>query len=110
MSTAEVLALYRRYGIDGTEGGPEGTGTAPQGGLATVAGAQNAPRVPKAETAVVWRLHPDNTLEPVQVSLGITDHAFTEVNAVLKGQLKEGDEVVIRSVVNKTSALGSLRR
>src|SRR6516225_5052927 len=34
MTTAEVLALYRRYGIDGTEGGPEGTGTAPQGGLA----------------------------------------------------------------------------
>ena len=30
-------------------------------------------------TAVVWKLHPDNTIEPVKVSLGITDHAYTEV-------------------------------
>jgi HlyD family secretion protein len=109
ISAPDVLALYQRYGIDGAENASEAAGPA-QGGLATVAGVQGAPRAPKAETAVVWKLHPDNTMEPVKISLGITDHAFTEVNALLKGQLKEGDEVVIRSVVNKTSGLGSLRR
>jgi hypothetical protein len=49
-------------------------------------------------------------MEPVKVSIGITDHAFTEVLAVLKGELKEGDAVVIRSVVSKSQAPGALRR
>jgi hypothetical protein len=53
-------------------------------------------------------LRPDKGLEPVKVSLGITDHAFTEVVAVLNGQLREGDEVVIRSVVPKNQAPGTL--
>jgi hypothetical protein len=52
----------------------------------------------------------DNTMEPVKVSLGITDHAYTEVSAVLKGELNEGDDVIIRSVAPKPSALGGIRR
>ena len=44
------------------------------------------------------------------MSLGITDHAFTEVLAVLKGELKESDALVIRSVVPKNQAPGTLRR
>jgi len=39
-----------------------------------------------------------------------TDHAYTEVSSVLKGELQEGDDVIIRSVAPKTSALGALRR
>jgi hypothetical protein len=68
------------------------------------------PREPKAETAVVWELHPDNTMEPVTVSLGITDHAYTEITAVLKGELKEGDDVIIRSVTSKPQAPGTIPR
>jgi hypothetical protein len=49
-------------------------------------------------------------MEPVKVSLGITDHAYTEVGALLKGELKEGDDVIIRSVVSKTPAPGGIRR
>ena len=49
-------------------------------------------------------------MEPVKVSLGITDHSYKEVAAVLKGQLKEGDELVVRSVVPKSQAPGTLRR
>jgi HlyD family secretion protein len=106
----EILALYKRYGIDGEEGQQAGgySGTAPAGDPGV--SSQNQPRAPKAETAVIWKLHSDNTMEPVKVSLGITDHAFTEVTAVLKGQLKEGDDLVIRSVVAKSQALGSIRR
>src|ERR1700733_8687157 len=63
----------------------------------------------KAETAVVWKLHPDKTMEPVKVSLGITDHAYTEVSSVLKGELKESDDVIIRSVVPKGQTLGGIR-
>ena len=49
-------------------------------------------------------------MEPMKVSLGITDHAFTEITAVLKGQLKEGDDLIIRSVVAKGQTLGGIRR
>jgi hypothetical protein len=54
-------------------------------------------------------LHPDKTIEPVKVSLGITDHAYTEVSSVLKGELKESDDVIIRSVVPKGQTLGGIR-
>jgi hypothetical protein len=56
---------------------------------------------------VVWKLHADNTMEPVKISLGITDHSYTEVTGVLKGELKEGDELIIRSVAPKSSAPGN---
>jgi hypothetical protein len=49
-------------------------------------------------------------MEPVEVSLGITDHAFTEVRAVLKGTLKESDNVVVRSISSKPAAPGTVRR
>jgi hypothetical protein len=49
-------------------------------------------------------------MEPVKVSLGITDHAYTEVRALLKGELKEGEEVIIRSVAPKSQAPGGIRR
>ncbi len=106
MSTEEILALYKQYGIEGSEKTEAGDDPAGAGTTAT----QNPPRAPKAETAVVWRLHPDNTMEPVKVSLGITDHAFTELRAVLKGDLKQGDDVIIRSVTSKTPVPGGIRR
>jgi hypothetical protein len=71
---------------------------------------QNLPRLPKAENAVVWKLRADNSMEPVKVSLGITDHAYTQVNAVIKGELKDGEALIIRSVTSKTQAPGTLRR
>jgi HlyD family secretion protein len=104
----EVLALYKRYGIEGVQS--DDHSVAAEGGMPAGTGPQNLPRAPKAETAVVWKLHPDNTMEPVKVSLGITDHAYTEVSSVLKGELKEGDDVIIRSVVPKAQVLGGLRR
>ena len=107
MATEEILALYKRYEIEGVQSVDH---SAAESGTTASAGAQNLPRAPKAETAVVWKLHPDKTMEPVKVSLGITDHAFTEVSAVLKGELKEADDVIIRSVVPKGQTLGGLRR
>jgi HlyD family secretion protein len=115
MSPEEILALYKQYGIDGGERTQASADTA----MAAVgahnatqpgAGEQSPPRAPKMDSAVVWKLHAGNSMEPVKVSLGITDHAFTEVSAVLKGQLKEGDEVVIRSIVSQSQAPGGIRR
>jgi HlyD family secretion protein len=109
MPAEEVLALYQRYGIEDGEG-QRGADSAAEESGAQARAAQNMPRAPKAETAVVWKLHPDNSMEPVKVSLGITDHAYTEANAILKGELKEGDDVIIRSVTSKTPAPSGIRR
>jgi HlyD family secretion protein len=116
MSAEEILAIYKQYGIDGSEqkqAAEESAASgivAGHGGQAAGATTENPSRVPRKDSAVVWKLHPDNTMEPVKVSLGITDHAYTEVSAVQKGALKEGDDVVIRSVASKSQGLGGIRR
>lgn len=110
MTTEEILALYKHYGIEGDGERQVGDDSAPAGAASTGGGAQNLPRAPKAESAVVWKLHPDKTMEPVKISLGITDHAFTEIDAVQKGELKPGDDVIIRSVTPKNQAPGGVRR
>src|SRR5579863_7611404 len=111
MTAEEILAIYNQYGIEGGEqksaaDDPVAVSKVAQTGAAP----QNPPRVPKRDSAVVWKLHADNTMEPVKVSLGITDHAYTEVSGLLKGQLKEGDDVIIRSVAPKSQAPGGIRR
>jgi HlyD family secretion protein len=111
MAPEDILAIYKQYGIDGNEklqaaADPTPAGGGPQANSEN----QNAPRAPRAESAVVWKLHADNTMEPVKISLGITDHAYTQVGAVVKGELKEGDALIIRSVVPKSQAPGTLRR
>ncbi len=111
MTSEEILAIYKHYGIENGEhlqGGQVAAmaNSGPPSGSATTA----LPRAPKADSAVVWKIHPDNTMEPVKVSLGITDHAFTEVTAMLKGELKEGEDLIIRSAVAKGQTLGGIRR
>jgi HlyD family secretion protein len=111
MAPEEILAIYKQYGIDGNEklqaaADPPVPGRGPQASGEN----QNAPRGPRSESAVVWRLRADNTMEPVKISLGITDHAYTQVASVIKGELKEGDGLIIRSVVPKTQTPGTLRR
>jgi HlyD family secretion protein len=111
MTPEEILAVYRQHGIEGGEREvvTRSSGVVQAAGQPSPA-QSNPPRTPKGDTAVVWKLRSDNALEPVKVSLGITDHAFTEVVGVLKGQLREDDALVIRSVVPKNQGLGTLRR
>jgi HlyD family secretion protein len=110
MTTEEVLAIYKQYGIEVDQKQSASADAAAERSVAQGGGTGNLPRKPKADSAVVWKLHADNTMEPVKVSLGITDHAYTEVASVLKGELKEGDDVVIRSIVAKTPTPGGIRR
>lgn len=78
MDAAELQALYDHYGIVD----------------------QGAARR-SADNAVVWKLH-GGDLEPVQIALGITDHAYTALLQVIKGELKEGDAVVTGMSVAKS--------
>jgi HlyD family secretion protein len=118
LSPEEVQAIYVRYGIkEGGAGGPAqdaDSTTAParigaSTGRPGRGAGQGPARAPRPETAVAWKLHPDNSLEPVLVALGITDHAFTEVTAVLTGALREGDRVVTRSVRSGPAGPGAVR-
>src|SRR5882762_2548974 len=105
MSPEEIVRLYQQYGIDEKE-----LEAATQSTQAAGAAESNITRVPRATRAIIWKLRANNTMEPVEVSLGITDHAFTEVRAVLKGNLKESDNVVVRSISTKPAAPGTVRR
>jgi HlyD family secretion protein len=94
LSPEEVRALYAKSGIEAEQSAE--AAAAPAGGK----------RPARAERAVVWQLRAGETIEPVEVSLGITDHAYTEVRKVLHGALKPGDEVVTTAVTSKSGGPG----
>jgi HlyD family secretion protein len=90
----EILALYRRHGID------EAGGTAEHGAKAAAASGSQDP----APTAVVWKLVDGSDEQPVELELGITDHAFTAATRVRAGKLKAGDALVTRSIQPKSNS------
>jgi HlyD family secretion protein len=80
LSPEKIRSLYTKYGIDAEK-----------------------PQSPsRHEGAVVWKLRRDGSIEPVKISIGITDHAFTQILADPGGALKEGDDVVTAAVAPKT--------
>ena len=103
LTADQVRALYKQYGLisgnqqgqqaDASEGAPPKRGgqRGSGDGQDSAAAAQRTPRI---DVSVVWKLHPDKSLEPVRIRTGITDHTITEVAQVLKGNLNPGDELV----------------
>jgi HlyD family secretion protein len=115
----DAQAILAKYGM----GHGQGAGVTPTGGTKSSSGAQgqaqrkgsddpSADKMPssrevKPESATVWKLRQDGTIEPVRLRIGITDRTVTEVKDVLKGELKEGDQLVIgSSAVSRTAAAG----
>jgi HlyD family secretion protein len=92
LSVDEIRALYLKYGLEDTSGQ-----TGASGRTKTTGG---------TELATVWKRHADNSLEPVELTPGITDHAFTEVKSVVKGRLAPGDDVVTGSLAAGASGQG----
>ncbi|MGA7853030.1 MAG: efflux RND transporter periplasmic adaptor subunit [Candidatus Acidiferrales bacterium] len=111
MTAEQVLAIYKQYGIEAGDESQAPDDPAARGHNSPApAATQNSSDGPATETAIIWKLRADNSIEPVEVSLGITDHAFTEVIAVLKGELKVGNELVVRSVAPNSQGFGGLPR
>lgn len=69
-----------------------GTATGSTTNRGTKTGA-NSQRQQQGDVATVWKIRGDKTLERVQIRPGITDHTYTEVAQVLKGDLKPGDQL-----------------
>ncbi len=124
LKAEEIRALLQKYGLgeqanaqlasDSSTGGVVGKQNRARtpGQAGGGAGAEQG-RTPRLDVAVLWKLHADNTLEPVRIRTGITDHTITEVAEILKGELKEGDELVTGSMTaSKTSGpgMGAQRR
>lgn len=91
-----IRALYAKFGVDAREP-REGTREASTG----------AAREPRAESAVVWKQLGDGSVEPVELVLGITDHAYTEVAKDISGDVKPGDDLVTSSITSKSTAPGA---
>jgi HlyD family secretion protein len=106
-SPEEIREIYKARGISVDEPRTGAEEKAAAGGpSAPAALAKSA----SAASAVVWKLLPDGRLDPVQVSLGITDHSYTQVTRVAHGALEPGQELVIRSIVSKSQVPGGIRR
>jgi HlyD family secretion protein len=112
MPAEQVQSLYHKYGIavSQTQQAPHTAATPgqePGGGTKehSVPAGNNA-----SDTAVVWKLLPDKSLQPLQVHVGLTDHTFT---ALTSGDLKPGDELVTGATTAKAAAgpsMGGQRR
>ena len=98
-SLETIKDLYAKAGID------EGTSAVEK--ATDSEKAKDAPsRAGRAEGAVVWKLGAGQSLVPVKVALGITDHTFTEMTKVVVGSLAPGDEVVTSSTQSKSAPPG----
>jgi HlyD family secretion protein len=94
LTPQEIRALYAKYGIKDGQGQGEARPRQreqPGGGSDSDA---PQPRTQRANHAILWKLRPDKTLEPVHVRTGITDRTVTELVGVLEGSLNDGDVLV----------------
>ena len=96
----QLHAMYVKAGIRDDSAAHPG-GDSAQGSVRIGVGGRDAtqPRAGAAEQGIVWKRHPDNSLEPAAIALGITDHATSEVVAVTGGTLQAGDEVITGAAV-----------
>jgi HlyD family secretion protein len=123
LKAEEIRVLLQKYGLDDTAQGQTANST--DSGAAGKQLRAHTPdqqgggndasqgRTPRLDIALLWKVRPDSTLEPVRIRTGITDHTVTEVAEILKGELKEGDELVTGSMTaGKTSGpgMGAQRR
>jgi HlyD family secretion protein len=96
LSPEDMRALYAKTHITDDEAAPS-----------RAADSTRRPPTGNGEIAVVWKMLPDRTISPVQIALGLTDHAFTEMRSVLAGALQPGDQVVTGALVAKAQLPGA---
>jgi HlyD family secretion protein len=112
LAPAAVQALYVRYGLAKGRAATPSVDATPRVAMASEphskgVGTGDTSAQPVGDRAIVWKLVSENTIVPVEVALGITDHAYTEVTAVLAGDLRPGDDLVTTAVGSKPTAPGA---
>jgi len=103
----KVQELYNKYGIVAPQssqmprvpgGHPEQAGKGSRDRAVATSVANGG-----SDTAIVWKLLPDKTLQPVQVHIGLTDHTYT---ALLSGGVTPGEELVTGATTIKAGSSG----
>jgi HlyD family secretion protein len=101
----KVRELYGKYGISASQQ-PARAAATPSQELGSGTREHTAPGSNIAsDTAVVWKLLPDKSLQPIQVHIGLTDHTYT---ALTSGDIKPGDELVTGATAAKAAAAPSM--
>jgi HlyD family secretion protein len=102
----KLAGICGQYGVTGgTCGKGQGAGTGGGGGTGQGGGSGRGGALAPDE-AIVWKLRDDNSLEPVKVAMGITDHNFTQVVRGVQGEIKAGDRVVTAGAARVKPAAG----
>ena len=118
MKAAEIRAVYQKFGLDNPGEPPSAANHAavtkndPESVDRTVKQVNRRPTgepesdsgrtrtdPARPDVAVLWKLRPDKSLEPVRIRSGITDHTVTEVAELFNGSLKNDDELVTGAVL-----------
>lgn len=92
-------------GVGGRRGMQPGGGDQENGAAAASSDIQG----PKYDTAVIWKLLPDKTIEPIRVKTGITDHTYTELVQELNGNIQQDDELVTGAAQSRGGSSGPPR-
>src|SRR5690242_14509977 len=79
------------------------------GAQENAAAGPNDAQGPRYDTAVIWKLLPDKTIEPIRVKTGITDHTYTELVQELNGNIQAGDELVTGAAQSRSGSSGPPR-
>jgi HlyD family secretion protein len=105
LPASQVQELYHKYGIEAPQAvqaprPPEMPAQQP-GGKPRERPVPNASANRGADTAIVWKMLPDRSLQPIQIHIGLTDHTYT---ALTGGNLKPGDELVTGATTAKAGS------
>jgi HlyD family secretion protein len=111
LSAERIRQLYSQYGIGEPHAGSSSRAGNGEPSKTQGVGLQG-PRQARRDVAVIWKLRPDRSIEPVMIRTGITDHTQTAVAEVLKGALQPGDELAIGEETSnrRPSGPGMMRR
>ena len=103
----QVQGLYSKYGITASQTQqPSRAAAAPSQGPGGGTRDHAAPSTSgTSDTAVVWKLLPDKSLQPIQIRIGLTDHTFTVLTS---GDVKPGEELVTGATTAKAAAAPSM--
>lgn len=99
----KIQALYQKYEIAIPQAAQSPARSEQPGGGTKERPAPAANGKPSTDTAIVWKLLPDKSLQPLQVHVGLTDHTFT---ALTSGDLTPGDELVTGVTTSKSGSSG----
>ena len=101
----KVQEFYSKYGITGAQTQQPAHAAEKQSQQPGGGAKEHAAPIGTSDTAVVWKLLPDKSLQPIQVHIGLTDHTYT---ALTSGDIKPGDELVTGATTAKTAAAPSM--